>query len=135
MPKNLAEAILAYHLEILLPIDDGVLIEVRSNIFGNFFATQYRFLYSHCELNLVNRMSQIIQIGKKNAVYLPKHVVEKLDLKEGDKLILEIRDDTLILKPIKKFLRKRRMWASVSVEEIESVGEEISREVLEGGGT
>ena len=80
-------------------------------------------------------MIQIIQIGKRNTIYLPKQVAEKLNLREGDKLILEIRGDTLILKPVKSFLCKRKAWASIDVEEIESVGEEISKRVLEGNST
>ncbi len=70
-------------------------------------------------------MSQIVRIGKKYALYLPKNVVEELDLKEGDKLLLEIRNGMLILKPIPKLFEKRKYWSETTIDEFESESEEI----------
>ena len=76
-------------------------------------------------------MSLTVRVGKKYAVYLPKVIVEKLGIKEGDILVFNIRGDKLIVRPMKKFFKARKAWSSVSFEEIESVGEEISAKILE----
>lgn len=68
-------------------------------------------------------MKRIIRIGKRNAVYLPKEVVEKLNLKEGDKLVLVVNGDKIELIPIRK---PEGYWAEVDPEEVERVGEELS---------
>jgi len=76
-------------------------------------------------------MSLTVRVGKKYAIYLPKVVVEKLGIKEGDALVFNIRGDKLIVRPMKKFLKTRKTWSSVSFEEIETVGEETSAKILE----
>ncbi|MHA1833274.1 MAG: AbrB/MazE/SpoVT family DNA-binding domain-containing protein [Candidatus Baldrarchaeia archaeon] len=76
-------------------------------------------------------MSLTVRVGKKYAIYLPKAIVEKLGIKEGDVLVFNVRGDKLIVRPVKKFLKARKAWSSVSFEEIESVGEEISAKILE----
>ena len=68
-------------------------------------------------------MKRIIRIGKRNAIYLPKEVVERLNLKEGDKLILVLNGDKIELIPVRK---PEGYWAEVDPEEVERVGEELS---------
>lgn len=73
-------------------------------------------------------MNLIIQVGKRRAIYIPKKVAEKLQIKEGDKLLLYIRGDEIRLKPLKKYSVKA--WSEISPKEVESVGEEISQDIL-----
>ena len=75
-------------------------------------------------------MSQIIRVGRKRAIYLPKDVAEKLGVKEGDKLLLEVVEGKIVLTPV-KLSAPRRFWGEVSVREVEEVGEEITRRVVE----
>ncbi len=47
-------------------------------------------------------MSLIVEVTvrKGYVIHLPKVVVDKLNLKEGDKLIIQVKGNTLIMKPI-----------------------------------
>lgn len=66
------------------------------------------------------------KIGKRYAIYLPKKIVAKLGIKEGDKIEISVEDDKILIKPIKPFLRKRKIAAEISFHEVEEIGEEIS---------
>jgi len=71
-------------------------------------------------------MSLIVRLGKKNAIYLPRQVVEKLKLREGDKLAIELRDREIILRPLPRFFDEGiEYWSSTSTEEIERESEEL----------
>jgi len=70
-------------------------------------------------------LSQIVRLGRKYALYLPKNVVKTLGLKEGDNLLLEVRGNTLILKPVPRLFKKRKYWSETSVNEFEAESEEI----------
>ena len=77
-------------------------------------------------------MSLRVKVGKKYAIYLPKKVVVRLDIEEGDVLLLDIdENNNLILRRVKKILVKGRYWSETTPEEVEKIGEEISRRVLE----
>ncbi|ADC65940.1 transcriptional regulator, AbrB family [Ferroglobus placidus DSM 10642] len=41
-------------------------------------------------------------VGKKGQVTIPKEIRDKLGLKEGEKVVFEIRGDEVIIKPEKK---------------------------------
>jgi len=73
-----------------------------------------------------------VKVGKKYAIYLPKKVVVRLGIEEGDVLLLDIdENNNLILRRVKKILVKGRYWSEITPEEVEKIGEEISRRVLE----
>lgn len=74
-------------------------------------------------------MNLIIQIGKRRSIYIPKSVAEKLDIGEGDKLILEVIDGKIILTPVRKSL-SRDYWGKASLEEVEEVGEELTEGII-----
>ena len=74
--------------------------------------------------------NQIVQVGKRNTIYLPKRIVEELKIKEGDKLIVKIREDEIILKKVDSKPKIGRMWSKVSVEEVEEVGERLTSQIL-----
>ena len=76
-------------------------------------------------------MSLIIRVGRKRAIYIPKNVAEELGVEEGDRMILEIVGDKIVLTPVKP-RGKQEIWGKVSVKEVEEVGEEITGEVIEG---
>lgn len=69
-------------------------------------------------------METIVRLGKRNTIYIPKNVVEKLNLKEGDKMALVVNGDKIELIPLKK---PSKYWAEIDPDEVEEVGEEISR--------
>ncbi len=70
-------------------------------------------------------MGQVVRLGRKYALYLPKDIVRALDLREGDKLLLEVKDNMLILRPIPRLFKKRRYWSETSVNEFEVESEEV----------
>jgi AbrB family looped-hinge helix DNA binding protein len=73
-------------------------------------------------------MNQVIQIGKKYAVYLPRKLVDELDLKEGDVLLVKVEGGKLLLKPIRRTVE---FWSKIKPEEVEEVGEELTKRLLE----
>ncbi len=70
-------------------------------------------------------MSQIVRVGRKYALYLPREVVEKLNIREGDKLLVMLRDGEIVLRPLPRLLRKRRYWAETTVEEFEAESQKL----------
>ena len=80
----------------------------------------------------MNQVNQKVKVGKKYAIYLPKKVIVKLGIKEGDILLLDIdENNNLILKRIEKIHRKSKYWSKITPEEVEKAGEKISRKILE----
>jgi len=78
-------------------------------------------------------MSLVVRLGKKNAIYLPREVVEKLNLREGDRLLVEVRDNAIVLRPVPKLFDKNVVfWSSTTVEELEKESEELVRDLEEG---
>ncbi len=73
---------------------------------------------------------QIVQLGKRNAIYIPKKVVRKIGINEGDKLILEVKGDTILLKPVKRGLTIPKPWTKVTYKDVERVGVELSERVF-----
>jgi AbrB family looped-hinge helix DNA binding protein len=57
-------------------------------------------------------MADILKVGRKGALVLPRHARATLGLREGDELVLTIEDDALVLK------RKARRFA----EYLENLG-------------
>ena len=72
-------------------------------------------------------MKLTIRVGRKHTLYLPKEVVEKLRIREGDKLLLEVHGDKIIVRQLPRLLEKRRYWAKTSIEEFEQESEEQTR--------
>ncbi|BCU67976.1 hypothetical protein HS7_14130 [Sulfolobales archaeon HS-7] len=69
-----------------------------------------------------NNPTEIVVELINNAIFIPKSVAEKLNLKEKDKLILILRDDNKIeLVPLRK---ASKYWAEIDPDEV--VGEQIS---------
>ncbi len=73
-------------------------------------------------------MSKIIQIRKRNALYLPKEIIEKMGIREGDKLMVEVSENSIVLRPVKQ-LKMEEYWSETRPEEVEEVGEEITRQL------
>ena len=82
---------------------------------------------------LVHAMSQIVRVGKRNAVYLPRSVTEALGIKEGDKLRVMVRDNTIVMRPLPRLFEKRRYWASTTIEEFEAESEELIEDIEREG--
>jgi AbrB family looped-hinge helix DNA binding protein len=68
-------------------------------------------------------MSQVVRVGRKNAIYLPKGVTEALGVEEGDRLRVAVKDNAIIMRPLPRLFAKRRCWASTTVEEFEAESE------------
>ena len=72
------------------------------------------------------------RVGKKHTIYLPKAVVEALGLKEGERVLLRVSDNALILEtvqdPIELALSSEK-FASITPEQIEAISleEQASR--------
>ena len=74
---------------------------------------------------------QTIQIGKKYAIYLPREIAREMGIKEGDRLITKVKGNELILKKVNSKPRTAEYWSKIRIEEVEKVGEEITRKIIE----
>jgi len=67
-----------------------------------------------------------LKVCKRGALYLPKRVIEQLNISEGDKVLMKVEDDKLILEFIPDPLSlalKTRKWAKTTVREFEKESE------------
>jgi len=86
---------------------------------------------------------EIVVVGKKGRIVIPSFVRKKLDLKDGDRLlVLSIEDDILVLKKIdvEKILRdiaREVAKAGLDLEEltreVENEANRIAREKISSG--
>lgn len=61
--------------------------------------------------------TEISKVGKKRAIYIPKHICEQLGVKENDKVLMKVEDGRLILEfiPVSLAMKIKR-WAKTTVE-------------------
>ena len=84
---------------------------------------------------LVMNLGQVIvsKVGKKRAIYIPKHVCEQLGINENDKVLMKVEGNTLVLEfipdPLSLAMRVKK-WAKTTVEEFEKESEELQDELL-----
>lgn len=73
------------------------------------------------------------KIGRKFAVYLPKAVVEALSLKEGERVLLNVMGNVLMLESLKDPIQlalSGEKFASITPEQAEAIsGAEQARHV------
>lgn len=71
------------------------------------------------------------RVGKKRAIYIPKHICEQLGIKENDKVVMKVEDGRLILEfipdPLSLAMKIKR-WAKTTVEDFERESEEEQNE-------
>ncbi len=73
-------------------------------------------------------MSQIVvsKVGKKGAIYLPKYLMRTLGIREGDKVLIRVDGNKLVLEfvpdPLSLAIRVKK-WAKTTVEEFEAESE------------
>jgi len=77
----------------------------------------------------MSQTSVTVRVGRRYALYIPKRVAEVLGIEEGDLIAMEVRNGEIRLRPVKR-PRLGEYWAEVSPEEVEEVGEELSRGAL-----
>jgi len=51
---------------------------------------------------MVETMQYVVKVTRKGQTTIPREFRERLRIKEGDMLLMEYRDNELIVKPIKK---------------------------------
>ncbi len=79
-------------------------------------------------------LSQVIvsKVGKKGAIYLPKRIVEQLGIDEGDRVLMKVEGNKLILEfipdPLSLALKVKK-WAKTTVKEFEKESEEEQSEL------
>ncbi|MCS7364554.1 MAG: AbrB/MazE/SpoVT family DNA-binding domain-containing protein [archaeon GB-1867-035] len=73
----------------------------------------------------------ISKIGKRGAIYLPKKILQKLGINEGDKILIEVKKGELTIKfipdPLSLALRIKK-WAKTTVKEFEEESEREQNE-------
>ncbi|HEW93822.1 AbrB/MazE/SpoVT family DNA-binding domain-containing protein [Candidatus Geothermarchaeota archaeon] len=75
------------------------------------------------------------RIGKKYAIYLPKDIVEALGFREGDRVILRVSDNSLIIEKVYDPLDlaiSGEKFASVTLNEVEAISLEEQEKYLKG---
>ena len=74
-------------------------------------------------------------IGKKYAIYLPKMVVKALGLREGEKVLLKVLGNSLILEPIRDPIQlalSNNKFASITPKQIEAISLEEQGKYVKG---
>ena len=51
-------------------------------------------------------MSEIVKIGKKSQLTIPKKIREKLNISEGDKIFIDVIDGAIVITPIPENIEK-----------------------------
>ena len=75
-------------------------------------------------------MSRIVMVSKKNTIYIPKDIAERLGIGEGAYLELRVEGDKFVVTPIPDpfwLALKGPKFAETTVEDVERVGEEEQR--------
>ncbi|HIE22641.1 MAG TPA: AbrB/MazE/SpoVT family DNA-binding domain-containing protein [Candidatus Korarchaeota archaeon] len=74
----------------------------------------------------------ISKVGKKGVIYIPKKIIRSLHINEGDRVLMSIEGNKLVLEfvpnPLSLALRIKK-WAKTSVEEFERESEEEQDEL------
>ena len=76
-----------------------------------------------------------VKLSKKGAVYLPRDVLRRLGLREGDELVLRLEDGRIVLMPVYDPLElalRGPKYGRVTVDELEEWSEKWRQEELEG---
>ena len=72
------------------------------------------------------------KVGKKGAIYIPKQVIRSLGINEGDRVLMSVEGNKLVLEflpdPLSLALRLKK-WAKTSVKEFEMESEEEQNEL------
>jgi len=74
-----------------------------------------------------------IRVGRKRTIVIPKAVAEALGIDEGSRLLLEVRDGYIVLKPIPDAISlslKGEKIARITLEELEETSVEEQRKYL-----
>ena len=84
---------------------------------------------------LINNVVRL-KVGSKGEIFTTKEIRDLLGLKPSSEVIAIITKDGLLIKPrrsLKSLLKKRKIMIKMSIEEFESLSEEIQREMLGEG--
>ncbi|ADM27960.1 transcriptional regulator/antitoxin, MazE [Ignisphaera aggregans DSM 17230] len=78
-------------------------------------------------------MRTILKVGKKGVIVLPKAFREKIGIEEGDEVLVEVVNDTIVLKPLKPRIVDidPNMVSSILAEERGEWEERLDRAVKE----
>ena len=71
-----------------------------------------------------------VKVGKKYAIYLPRKVVEELQLREGENLVLSVEGEALVLRRPRSFFEaslKAPKKVKLQPEEVEELSFEAQR--------
>jgi AbrB family looped-hinge helix DNA binding protein len=74
-------------------------------------------------------------IGRKYAIYIPKTIVKALNLMEGEKVLLRVVGNTLIMEVIKDPIQlalSGKKFASITPEQVEAISLEEQASHVEG---
>jgi AbrB family looped-hinge helix DNA binding protein len=75
--------------------------------------------------------SRVVRVSKKNTIYIPKEIAEKVGISEGTLIEMSLENERIVLKPIPD-----QLWlalygpkfAEVSIEDVERTSEEMQEE-------
>ncbi|WP_231136291.1 AbrB family transcriptional regulator [Acidianus ambivalens] len=70
---------------------------------------------------MLNTAIIIVKATKDNTICIPKDIAERAGIKERDHALIRVKDESTIE------IIPRKYWAEITADEIEEVGEEISR--------
>lgn len=81
----------------------------------------------------MNNLAEVVTIGKKFLMEIPKEIREKANLKEGQKIRIELKGNEIILKPIVdpfELATTAPKFAEMTFEEFEHASEEMQEDLF-----
>ena len=79
-------------------------------------------------------MTLEVRVGRKRTIVIPKAVAETLGIDEGSKLLLELRDNHIVLKPMPDAVTlsiRGEKIAKVTLEDLEATSLEEQKKHIE----
>jgi len=76
-------------------------------------------------------ISKVVRVSKKNTIYIPKDVAERVGISEGTLVEVSVEDGKIVLTPVPDPLwlaLHGPKFAEVSIEDIERTSEEMQEE-------
>ncbi|WP_440059454.1 AbrB/MazE/SpoVT family DNA-binding domain-containing protein [Thermogladius sp. 4427co] len=82
---------------------------------------------------LITGLVREVRVGRKRTIVIPKDIATILGIDEGSRIILEVKDNAIILKPLPDAVTlsiRGRKIARVSIEELEAASIEEQKKYI-----
>lgn len=83
---------------------------------------------------MIYLLQVISKVGSKGAIYIPKRIIEELKISKGDRVLMRVKGNRLILEfipdPLSLALKVKK-WTKITTENFERESEREQRELYD----